>query len=143
MNANIPTGLPSPFYRVTTKAIILDDQNRIVVGINDKGEYEMPGGGWEHGESVEACLKREINEELGVEVTNFGPIEWVFTAYNSRRKNHTLRLCMRASVDTYDFKPGDDLAGAHLVTREEFILLPFADIDAPILQFTDQIWMNQ
>lgn len=34
------------------------------------GEYASPGGHLEHGESFEACARREIAEECGVEVEN-------------------------------------------------------------------------
>lgn len=34
------------------------------------GEYAYPGGHLEHMESIEACAKREVMEEAGIEITN-------------------------------------------------------------------------
>lgn len=57
-------------YRVSAKALIKDDQNRLLLikEGNDSG-LELPGGGIEHGETATQALKRELQEELGVEAT--------------------------------------------------------------------------
>ena len=57
--------LPSPFYRAVAKAIILDDRQHMLMVFAKGGDIELPGGGWEHGETFEKCLQREACEELG------------------------------------------------------------------------------
>ena len=45
-----------------------DEQGRVLVckeGVETL--WSLPGGGWDHGESEEECLKRELYEELGYE----------------------------------------------------------------------------
>lgn len=59
---------PSSFYRVSLKAIIRNDKGEVLVNRErGHGNWSLPGGGWDHGESVHDCLKRELHEEVGYE----------------------------------------------------------------------------
>lgn len=46
--------------------------------------WQLPGGGLEWGERVEECLKRELQEELGMKVKN---IKYIPFIYQETRKN--------------------------------------------------------
>jgi 8-oxo-dGTP pyrophosphatase MutT (NUDIX family) len=51
----------------------------LVLVSNPRGEWELPGGKLEPGETLEGCVAREIAEELGLDVT-VGPIvdAWIY-----------------------------------------------------------------
>ncbi|CAH1203029.1 CTP pyrophosphohydrolase [Paenibacillus allorhizoplanae] len=54
-------------------AALLMKENKILIAqrkSTDKlaGKWEFPGGKQEDGETLEECLKREMNEEFGIEV---------------------------------------------------------------------------
>jgi nucleoside triphosphatase len=52
-------------------AILYDDENRIFLMTSPKwNAYVVPGGEIEQGENEEEALRREIREELGIEITN-------------------------------------------------------------------------
>jgi 8-oxo-dGTP pyrophosphatase MutT (NUDIX family) len=59
---------PTTFYRISLKAVIRNADGQILVN-RERGHHNwsLPGGGWDHGETVLACLKRELNEEVGYE----------------------------------------------------------------------------
>lgn len=120
--------LPSPYYRVATRAVILDNGHRILVAKNHGGDWELPGGGWEYAEPFDLCLEREIEEELGVKVVSVDPN--VLGVYRGRNSyGMTLRIATRVTLASYDFKP-TDMATVHFLTQDEFMaidLKPVAD----------------
>ena len=71
---------PAAVYRglVSVKGVILHE-GRVVLLKNERDEWELPGGKLERGESPEACVAREIEEELGLRV-RVGPIldAWLY-----------------------------------------------------------------
>jgi 8-oxo-dGTP diphosphatase len=136
----VPAALPGPFYRVALKAIIFDDQQRMLIVFNDEGNPEVPGGGWEHDETFEECLRREVREELGVELTSISPIEFTYRGVNVYGW-HALRIVVRAELVSHDFKLGDDMSDVRFVTKEELLDLDYVDpSDAAVKDCVDLIW---
>ena len=63
--------MSKPHFHVTAGLVWKDGKlliTRRPEGSHLAGYWEFPGGKQEHGESLEACLEREIREELGMEV---------------------------------------------------------------------------
>ena len=57
-------------YRVSVKAIIKDSDGRVLLLQEADGQWDLPGGGLEHNESVQDGLAREVLEETGYRVTS-------------------------------------------------------------------------
>jgi 8-oxo-dGTP pyrophosphatase MutT (NUDIX family) len=53
-------------YRVAARIFVMQDNRVLLVKESDDDWWALPGGGIDHGESIETALKREIEEELGV-----------------------------------------------------------------------------
>jgi 8-oxo-dGTP diphosphatase len=64
--------------RISTRALIVKDGHVLVsCYINDRGPwYMLPGGGQRRGETLPACLLREVEEETGATVS-IGRLRWV------------------------------------------------------------------
>ena len=93
-----------------------------------KGGWEFPGGKIEPGETKEACIQREILEELRVEIdidAYLGKIEYDYPSFHlsmhlflCRVKNGSMTLVEHEAArfietkdfDTVDFLPADRLA---------------------------------
>ncbi len=78
----------TPHYDVTA-GMIWDDQGRLLIAQRPAegllgGLWEFPGGKQEDGETLEACLKRELREELAIEVSVcevFAVVKHAFTHF--------------------------------------------------------------
>ena len=132
--------LPSTFYRVTIKAIICDDEGRLLVGRAGDDTWEVPGGGWEHGESFDGCIKREIKEELGVEIAKIGSMRFTYFGQNPGGPI-LLRIATDIELDSLEFKLGD-LMEARFVSKNELLKLNFVPNEAGIKDCVDDIWPN-
>lgn len=65
-------------YPVSVKGVLLHERGVVLVK-NRRNEWELPGGKLEPGETLEACVAREIAEELALDV-HVGPVVdvWVY-----------------------------------------------------------------
>ena len=133
----------SPFYRVTVKAIIKDGADRLLVLTTREGKHELPGGGWEHHESFEDCIRREAIEELGVGIRSIGPVLFCYRGINRRRGYHALRIAVPVEHDSYQIQVGDTIADSFFVDEAGFDQLDLTVNEGDIAAFKHLIWPNR
>jgi len=109
-------------------AIIENDENEILMTIRakepQKGLLDLPGGFVDPGETADEALKREIKEELNLQIdemdylTSF-PNEYIFSGYSV----YTLDLAFVCKVkDMEKLEVKDDVAGYQFLSYDEIDL---------------------
>ena len=94
------------------------------------GLWEFPGGKREAGETFEACLIREIREELGVEISVGELFEEVSHAYPEKSVHLKFFICKLLSGEPRPL----DCAAVKWVTKAELADFQFPAADAQLLE---------
>ena len=115
-----------------TAAIIGGPDGRILVcsrpaGTHMAGKWEFPGGKIEPGESAEACVRREIREELGMEIA-VGPVLTVME-HDYGVKYVRVTFFQAVSDDVPSARDGQEF---RWVAPDEMESVDFLDADRPI-----------
>lgn len=116
-------------------AVILAVDGRVLVsrrpvGRPLEGLWEFPGGRVEVDETAEAALQRELEEELGIEVTVGAPITF---AWNRGGREEILLLFYEARL--VSGRPiGREGQEVRWVAPEALIRLPLPPADRPLVE---------
>ncbi len=96
---------------LTVDAVILCDNNSIILIKRKNSPYEgfwaLPGGFVEYGETVEAAVLREVNEETGLEI-DLNEISGVYSDPNRDPRGHVITICFTAMKTRGNLKPNTD-----------------------------------
>jgi 8-oxo-dGTP diphosphatase len=88
-----------------------------------KGEWSIPGGKLELGETLLEGVRREVREEIGIDVEVVGLIEALDRVYRDeagRVRFHYVILDYLCRASTPDVRVGGDALDAALVSENEF-----------------------
>ena len=113
-------------------AVIIDDQERVLLTRRSippfKGMWVMPGGKIDLGEPIAVALKREVDEEVGLEV-EVGDLIDVFEHVTPGEENcHYIILFYRCwPVHTAVTHNQDEVEEAQWVPRSELSRYPIPD----------------
>ena len=117
-----------------TAAIILKENKVLIAqrapGENSAGKWEFPGGKLEPGETPKECLKREIREELDIEIEVLDFFDESIYAYHSGTIKLMAFWCQWISGD-FTLHVHSNLAW---VNRDELDLYGFAPADIPLVE---------
>jgi mutator protein MutT len=118
---------------VTGGAIIRDNQGRILLQRrSDYGNWGLPGGAMEAGESVEETMKREVLEETGLTV---GECE-LYSVYSGSRMQYRYPDGNEVVFVMFIFNVRSDLVG-RLADDEKTLLFKDVNGESLKLEFKD------
>lgn len=117
---------PPCFHRVTIKALIVKD-GRVLLLKEPKfrgGKWELPGGGLDFGEDIHAGLRREIEEELGVQVASIDarPMyvwSWRYEQQRNMEWYYSLVLAYKVELASFDVRRTYEAEQVEFFSKEE------------------------
>lgn len=116
------------FHNVSAcvSVILENEQGEVVLAQRardpGKGEWDLPGGFIEPGEEADIAAKREINEELGVELTDLKllcthPDTYLYQGLNIDLMN----IFFVGKIGSGELKPADDVADFKFVSKQDLL----------------------
>jgi mutator protein MutT len=123
-----------PHFQVT--AGLVWKQGRVLIsnrreGGHLAGVWEFPGGKQESGESLTACLEREIHEEVGLKVEAAEKVMTVCHEYNSKKITLHVFSCILLSGEARPME-GQEIRWVH---PAELVTLTFPPPDMKVIEF--------
>jgi 8-oxo-dGTP diphosphatase len=89
-----------------------------------RGQYALPGGYVEYGETTEDAAARELVEETGLVAGNVSLLG-VYSDPHRDPRGHVVSIAYQIAVAGYDLRAGDDAAAAAFVADWEDLDLAF------------------
>lgn len=111
---------PNTFYRVTIKAFITNEIGHVLVVREGHDFWSLPGGGLDHGESQQNCLRREIMEELNVDSVEVDELMYSKSFYLDRKNAWLLWNVYKVKIDAENFIPSDGVTDAKYINPLEY-----------------------
>jgi len=110
-------------YRVAARALVVQNNKVLLVQETPEMWWGLPGGGVDHGETVETSLIRELEEELGV--TEKITTDFKIAHYTLGTIHHIprLNLFFRVSLPKELLKNTTHVAAWGWFTKDEFMKL--------------------
>ena len=121
--------MPPTSPLLAADCVVFDKDQRGVVLIKRKnepfkGQYALPGGGVEVGETVEAACIREMKEETNLDIKIIKLIG-VYSDPGRDPRGHCVSVAFLAEADLSQLKAGSDAAEAELVRDWQELKLAF------------------
>lgn len=114
---------------LTVDCVVFDDEDRLLLirrrNPPFKGEYALPGGFVDVGETVEAAALRELNEETGL-IGTIVQLVGVYSDPGRDPRHHTVGVAFLVrATSTGAVLAGDDAAAAEFVQDWRTVPLAF------------------
>lgn len=110
-------------YRVAIRVLIIQDDKVLLVKEKADEWWALPGGGVDHGETVESTLAREVEEELGVPAKDVSS-DFRIAYYNIGKVVNgvpRMNIFFKATVPEEQLRKTNEVAQWAWFTKDEFL----------------------
>ena len=112
--------IPNCFYRISLKALILNDtRDKFLIVEENNGMWDFPGGGLDFGESPTVGIKRELKEEMGLETTSISDQPSYFVTDKHTKGHWIANIFYEVTVKDLNFTPSDECVSCKFVSKDE------------------------
>jgi len=125
--------IPNCFYRLSIKALVFDETHtKFLIVQEENGKWELPGGGLDWGELPAEGLRREIKEEMGLEVKSIATQPaYLLTKESTRKSCWIINAVYETELVSLDFTPSNECLTIQFVTKEQALIhYPGTNIEA-------------
>jgi ADP-ribose pyrophosphatase YjhB (NUDIX family) len=116
--------IPNCFYRISVKALILDNQKRFLLVKEDNWLRELPGWWLDFWENPQRCLERELSEEMWISIQSVSHMPSYFITSTNLRGVWISNIIYEAQVnidDIYNFKPSWECQAVKFFTIDDAV----------------------
>jgi len=110
-------------YRVAARVLVVQDNKVLLVKEADDDWWALPGGGIDHGETIESTVAREVEEELGVPAAEVSS-DFQIVYYNIGSVINAvprMNLFFKVTIPKASLKKTDHVSEWKWFTKEEFL----------------------
>lgn len=101
--------VPECYYRVSAKALILNDKKQFMLFKEQDGIWDLPGGGLEFNEDPVDALKREIKEESGLSIISVSQNPSYFiSGQRDGYSTYLVNILYSVSLKDFNFTPSQE-----------------------------------
>lgn len=117
--------LKSGYYRVSVKALVFNEaRDKFLICEEEKGVWELPGGGLDWGLTPQQDLPREIDEEMGLKVTRIAEHPSYFITDQNLDKTLWIAIVVyETELENLDFTPSDECINIRFVDKHDLVEL--------------------
>jgi len=105
-------------------ALIISEKRLLIVKPHDKPFFISPGGKYEEGESAEACLKRELKEELQINLISCKHYK-TYNIDKAAHSNKPLILDLYLVEYSGEIAPSSEIEIVEWLSKENFLKKKF------------------
>ena len=119
-------------FHVTVKGLVFDDRGAVLFLKERGGDFDLPGGRLEHGETLEQCLVRECREEMGVGCRVLDRLPRFLWTAADKNGIWRLMLCFAMEIDGREFIETEECVGYEFVAKRDFASKPLLPQTRPL-----------